>query len=104
MTPENTHTRDHPQTIKGEDDARRADAPATDESGASSGGGASEQREEASPLGNAHSQLSADDAEAVRRHAQGGRSIGGSIRSTGLDVGAGTPSDKGDLGGGDPQV
>ena len=49
------------------------------------------------------SQLSEGDAEAVRRHAQGGRTIGDSERSAGLDVGSGTPGDTGDLGGGDPQ-
>jgi hypothetical protein len=111
-------TRDHPQTIKGEGDARGSDAPAigggaeaggedqaaTDESGASAGGGAASSSEQASPLGDAHSQLSEGDAEAVRRHAGGGRSLGDSIGSSaGLEVGSGTPGDTGDLGGGDPQ-
>ena len=107
MTDE-TQSRDHPQTIKGEGDARGSDAPAVDESGASAGGGGAgtsttSSSEQASPLGDAQSQLSEGDAEAVRRHA-GGRTMGDSIGSSaGLDVGSGTPGDKGDLGGGDPQ-
>ena len=120
-------TRDHPQTIRGEGDARGSDAPsvgfdddeeeddAAGESGASvsaggDGGGTAdsagrtEQREQASPIGGAQSQLSEGDAEAVRRHAGGGHSIGDAIGSSaGLDTGSGTPGDKGDFGGGDPQ-
>ena len=101
---------DHPQTIKNEPDAR-------DVSGS---GGAlfTEQQERAqdhagdegeigqppAPLGDTQSTLDDDDAEAIRRHAHGARSMGDAIGSSaGRDIGSGTPGDSGDLGGGDPQ-
>jgi hypothetical protein len=95
---------DHPQTINLEPDARGGPA-APDESRRQAEASADEEdrRERASPLGDAQSALG-QDAEAIRRHAHGGRSIGDSIGgSAGLDVGSGTAGHKGDLGGGDPQ-
>ncbi len=98
-------TNDHPQTIKNEPDARRN----------GSGGALFKEQQEraqedvneentpASPLGDVQSALG-DDAEAIARHAHGGRSMGDAIGgSAGRDVGYGTGGDTGDLGGGDPQ-
>ena len=98
---------DHPQTIKNEPDARGSEATglfkeeqerAQDDDNDENAPG-----EQASPLGDAQSALG-DDAEAIRRHAHGGRSMGDAIGSSaGRDVGSGTGGDTGDLGGGDPQ-
>jgi hypothetical protein len=101
---------DHPQTIKNEPDARGSDAGAdaalfkqqqeraqehSDDENAPS--------QQASPLDDLQSALG-DDAEAIRRHAHGGRSMGDALGSSaGRDVGSRTPGDSGDLGGGDPQ-
>ena len=91
--------RDHPQTTHLESDARGS-ATRTDERG-EVGGGEDAGRDEAGPGGTGDSQLSPDEAEAVRRHAQGFRTIGDSIDGgAGLDVGSGTGADTGDLGGG----
>ena len=101
--------RDHPQTRKGEPDARGSAAyrddvvPAEGEEERDREAG-SDQLDagdgEQSDAG-ADAELSQDEAEAVRRHGQGFRTMGDAVGGgAGLDVGSGTSADKGDLGGG----
>ena len=87
--------RDHPQTINLESDARgSAGGEAQPDEGRVGADGDDEESD-------AQAELSEGDAEAVRRHASGGRSMGDAVGSSaGLDVGSGTGGDKGDLGGG----
>ena len=93
--------KDHPQTIANEPDARGADLfknaprphPVQNP----------ELKEEASPIP-AFAELG-EVAEAARRHAVGAVTIGDAEHSgPGIDVGSGTPSDRAELGGGEPPV
>lgn len=101
-----TVERDHPQTRKGESDARgsaewnedvvkpEADEERSARDAAAATAGATEEGAE-------QPQLDEGDQEAIRRHAHGGRSMGDAIGS-GAGVGArsGTGGDTGDVGGG----
>lgn len=97
---------DHPQTIKNEPAAGGSSAALfkeQQERAQDDASGENAPAEQASPLAAARS-APGDDAEAIRRHAHGGRSIGDAIGgSAGRDIGSGTPGDSGELGGGDPQ-
>jgi hypothetical protein len=97
---------DHPQTIKNEPSAHGSDAALFKQQQERAQEQADDENapaQAASPLGDAQSELG-EDAEAIRRHAHGGRSMGDAIGSSaGRDIGSGTPGDSGDLGGGDPQ-
>lgn len=90
---------DHPQTIKGEPDARGATlfrkhvVPPHHEP----------LREEASPI--PAKTLLGDVEDAARAHATDAETIGDAVGSgPGRDVGSGSPPDRGELGGGDPPV
>ena len=107
-----TIERDHPQTRKGEDDARGSaqwneDVVKPEEAreqrgdrandGSPAGGGDAPDTAGVGP----RDQLTPDEEAAVSRHAQGGPTIGDSIGGdAGMDKGSGTPGDSGDLGGG----
>lgn len=111
--------RDHPQTRKGEPDARgsaewnedvvkpeeaREERGDRDDAESGDGGGevpsAGGEGPGASGVG-PRDQLSPQEQEAVSRHARGFRTIGDSVGGgAGLDQGSGTPGDTGELGGG----
>ena len=95
MIPDEPAEEDHPQTIKNEPDARgsatfKQPPPKPAQS----------VREEASPLG--PGATAQGDAELARQHVGRAETIGDAIGGgPGLDIGSGTPPDRGDLGGGD---
>jgi len=93
---------DHPQTIKAEP-LPEVRGGAMFQQPPESANEDEPVREKASPLGPAHASLG-EDAELARRHAGRTPTMGEAIGSSaGRDVESGTPGDKGDLGGGDPQ-
>ena len=92
------HSEDHPQTIKSEPDSRGGSAMFREQQEQANGAdGELEERPEA------QNQDGAD--EVPPDHVEGARTIGDAVGSSaGHDVGAGTPGDQGDLGGGDAQI
>ena len=91
---------DHPQTIDAEplEQTRSARLLEEQERERSAGAEASDES------GSEEAILSKGDEDAIRRQTQGAHSMGDAIGgSAGYNPGSGTPGDKGDLGGGDPQ-
>ena len=102
-----TVERDHPQTRKGESDARGSaewneNVIDPDEAGgARDQAGGARQPEARTRESDRANELSQEERDAISQHAHGGRSIGDSVGSgAGSDIGSGTGEDTGGLGGG----